>query len=135
MRTIGVGVAAGLVAGVLLGAVAPVMMRFAAIAVDLERHFSLAETAVILAVFVVVTLPGAVVAAVSRRRARWVVLALGALLLCVPAAGLASGDLGDVGELTSGQQAALACAVAGVFAAILLLPVVTLRLIGLADRA
>jgi hypothetical protein len=112
-----------------MGMVARLMMRLAAVAAGHPGSFSLAGTAGILAVFVVATVPGAVLASLVRRRGRSSLLVVGALLLCVPTAGVAGTDLGALGELSTFEWAGVLLATGGVFAAVLALPVVTLRLI------
>ena len=129
LRRIAVGVAAGVAAGALLGSVARLMMRLATLAAGGETGFSLAGTAGILLVFVVFTLPGSVLAALVRRRGRSALLVLGALALCVPAVGVASADLADLGVLPAMRLAGVVLAAGGVFVAILALPFLTLRLI------
>lgn len=128
-RRLGVGVAAGVGAGALLGAVARLMMRLTTLAAGGEAHFSLMGTAMILLVFIGFTLPGAVLAAMMRRRGRSALLVLGALALCVPAAGVASEDLRHVGPLTTPEMLGVALATGGVFVAVLALPYVALRLV------
>ena len=129
VRRVGVGLSAAVVAGVAAGLVARLMMRLAAVAVGEVGHFSLAGTAGILAAFVVVTVPGAVLASLVRRRGRSALLVAGALFLCVPATGVAGSDLGGLVGLSGVQWAGVGLATVGVYAAILLLPVLALRLI------
>jgi hypothetical protein len=91
--------------------------------------FSFAGTAGILMVFVVVAVPGAILAALMRRRGRSALLVLGALLLAVPAVGIARTDLGHVAGLAALEWVGVGAATLGVLASILALPVVTLRLL------
>lgn len=128
-RKLTVGAAAALVAGTVLGSVARLMMRLTSLAGGGDTDFTLAGTAGILVVFVLFTLPGAVLAALLRRRGRSTLLVLGAVALAVPAVGVAGEDLGHLGVLSSTQLVGVALAAAGVFAAILALPFLTLRLI------
>ncbi|HEX5996335.1 MAG TPA: hypothetical protein VFY84_14435 [Jiangellales bacterium] len=128
-RRIGVGLSAAVVAGMAAGLVARLMMRLAAVAVGEDGHFSLAGTAGILVAFVVVAVPGAVLASLVRRRGRSALLVAGALFLCVPATGVAGEDLGGLVGLSGVQWAGVGLATVGVYAAILLQPVLALRLI------
>ena len=128
-RKVAVGVGAAVVAGVAMGIVARVMMRLAALAAGEPGGFSLAGTVGILLAFVIVTVPGAVLASLLRRRGRSALLVLGALLLCANATAVAAVDLGAVGELSGSQWAGVVPATAGIFAAIVALPFMTLRLI------
>lgn len=128
-RRLAVSTAAALVAGAVLGSVARLMMRLANLAAGGDTGFTLAGTAGILLVFVLFTLPGAVLAALLRRRGRSALLVLGALALAVPAVGVAGADLGHLGALSTTQLVGVALATGGVFAAILALPFLTLRLI------
>lgn len=128
-RRVGIGLSAAVVAGVAAGLVARLMMRLAALAVGEVGHFSLAGTAGILVAFVVVTVPGAVLASLVRRRGRSALLVVGALFLCVPATGVAGEDLGGLVGLSGVQWVGVGLATVGVYAAILLQPVLALRLI------
>lgn len=129
LRRLVVGTAAALVAGAALGAVARLMMRLTTLAAGGDTGFTLAGTAAILLVFVIFTLPGALVAALLERRGRSALLVLGALALCVPAVGVAGEDLSHLGVLSATQLAGVAAATGGVFVAVLALPYLTLRLI------
>ena len=128
-RKLAVGTAAALVAGAVLGSVARLMMRLANLAAGGDTGFTLAGTAGILLAFVLFTFPGAVLAAMLRRRGRSALLVVGALALAVPAVGVAGSDLGHLGVLSTTQLVGVALATCGVIAAILALPVLTLRLI------
>jgi len=128
-RRVGVGVAAGVGAGALLGAVARLMMRLTTLAAGGDTQFSLVGSAMILLVFVGFTLPGAVLAALLRGRGRSALLVLGALALCVPTVGVAGEDLRHVGPLSTLELVGAALATGGVFVAVLALPYVALRLV------
>lgn len=128
-RRLVVGVAAGVGAGVLLGSVARLMMRLTTLAAGGETQFSLLGTVMILLVFVGFTLPGAVLAALLRRRGRSALLVVGALALCVPTVGVAGEDLRHVGTLSMPELVGVALATGGVFVAVLALPYVALRLV------
>ncbi len=86
-------------------------------------------TASILVTFVVFAVPGALLAALWRGRWRWVLLVAGSLFLCLVGTGILSSDLEGVTGLATWRWVAVGAAAVGVYAAILALPVVTLRLI------
>ena len=130
VRRLGRAVVAGLVAGVACGVVARLCMRLATLAVGEPGEFSWAGTTGIVVVFVVAALPGAVAAAFMRGRFRWAVAILLSILLCVPATGVAAADLGSLDGITTGQRVGALTAAAGVYLAILALPLVIARLLG-----
>jgi hypothetical protein len=129
LRRLAVGVMAAVAAGVLLGSVARLMMRLTTLAAGGETQFSLAGTAAILLVFVLFTLPGSVLASLLERRGRSVLLFVGALALCLPTTGVAAEDLRSLGPLSASERAGVLLAAGGVFAAVLALPFLALRLI------
>ena len=129
VRKVAVGVTSALLAGVTLGAIARLMMRLTALAAGEPAHFSPAGSAVILLVFVVFALPGAVLAALVRRRGRAALLVVAALALCVPATGAASAEVTGVAALSGPALTGVVLSTAGVYAAVLALPVLTLRLV------
>jgi hypothetical protein len=130
VRRLGLAVVAGVGAGVACGLVARLCMRLATLAAGEEGEFSWGGTAGIVVVFIVAALPGAVAAAFMRGRLRWAVAVVFSLLLCVPATGVATADLGSLDGLTTGQRVGALMAAAGVHLAILSIPVVTARLLG-----
>jgi len=73
--------------------------------------------------------PGAVFAALWRGRGRWGVALAMALLLCVPAVAIARSDLDSFLILSTAEWWRVAAATAGVFLAILALPLLTLKLV------
>ena len=129
VRRVVIGMAADAAAGLVLGAVARLMMRLATVAAGEDGEFSLAATAGILLVFVIATVPGAILASLVSRRGRSALLVVGAALLCVPATGVAAEDLGQLDGLSGAQWAGVGLATVGVYVAILALPLLTLRLI------
>ena len=129
-----VGLAAAAVAGAVLGSVARLMMRLTTLAAGEQGDFSVAGTAAILLIFVVFTLPGALLASLTARRGRSALLVLGALTLCVPATAVAASDLGHLDQLSVVEWTGVAGATIGVYASILAIPVLTLRLIAMAPR-
>lgn len=131
VRKIGVGVGAGVAAGLVAGLLARLMMRLATVAGDGGTSFSLAGTAGIVAVFVVAAVPGAVLASLVAHRWRAALLVVGSLFLCLPATGVASEDLGHLSGLSALQWVGVGLATLGVYAAILAMPWMALRLLAL----
>ena len=127
-----VALTAAAVAGAVLGSVARLMMRLTTLAAGAQGDFSVAGTAAILLIFVIFTVPGALLASLTVRRGRSALLVLGALTLCVPATAVARADLDHLGPLSVAEWAGVAGATIGIYAAILALPVLTLRLIAAA---
>ena len=80
-------------------------------------------------VFAAFMAPGALLAAVSIHRLRWSLLAGGALVLCVPATGIASDELGATAGLSLWRWAAIVISGAGVYICIAALPVIVFRLV------
>lgn len=80
-------------------------------------------------VFIVFALPGALLAAYWRGRGRSLLLLAGTAVLLVMATGIATEDVGEMVSTSAARWAALAAAGLGVYAAILALPVLTLRLV------
>jgi hypothetical protein len=125
------GVGAALAAGLVAGAAARLMMALATLAAGHESQFSIGGTAGIVVAFVLFTVPGAVLAALMRRRGRSLLLVIGALALCFVAAGIATSDLGSLGVLSTTQWVGAGAATAGVFLSILALPVLVIRILAL----
>jgi hypothetical protein len=128
---IGVGVLAALVAGAALGAVSRALMALVTVAAGGSNSFSWSGTSFILLLYVLVMVPGGVVAALTARRLRWVLPGAGALFLCLPAVGVAAAEIGSTAGFGALQYAGVAAAGAAVFATIGLLPWLTVRV---ADR-
>lgn len=124
-----VGVGAALLAGVLMGSVARVMMRLVAVATGHNAEFSASGTVSILLAFVVLMVPGALLASLWRGRGRSLLLVAGTVFLLVVATGIAVSDIGDVSGLSVVRWMALAAASLGVYAAILGLPFLTFRIL------
>lgn len=129
VRRIGVGLAVGLLVGLLHGLVARSLMRVVALASVTPTGFSLAGTFGICLAFGLAVLPGAAVAACTRSWSRWVLPVLGALLLAVSAVGEVTADLSGLSLFTTARQVIAVAATGGIFAAIALLPPVTVRLV------
>lgn len=128
LRRIAVGIASALLVGTALGSLARLMMRLTALAAGEPAHFTPAGSALILLVFVVFALPGAVVAALVRRRGRSALLVIAALALCVPATGAASAEV-NVAAMSGPALTGVVLSTAGVYVAVLALPMLTLRLV------
>lgn len=125
-RRLAVGAAAALVVGVLCGGVARVMMRLVTVASEQEGTFSFVGTAGIMVVFAVFALPGTLLAALTARRWRWVLLALGAVALCIPTTGIAESELTAVGQVSGLEILSIGGAVIGVYLSVLAIPFVGL---------
>jgi len=133
LRVTLIGSAAALGAGVLAGVPARVLMRLVALASGEPAHFSWAGSALIVASFALVVLPGAVLAAAWTGRLRWFGPALGAALLAVPATGIAGTDLGATRGFSVGTWFEVGAAGLGIYACIGALPVLALRFVALLD--
>jgi hypothetical protein len=73
-------------------------------------------------------LPGALLAALSRRRGPWFLLAIGAAVLLIPALGIASDEIGSSQQFTARNWVLVSSLTGlGVFATIGSPPLVTLR--------
>jgi hypothetical protein len=123
------GVLAAVGAGFLLGVVSRAFMRVVALAAGSVGEFSWSGSVGICVIFAVAMLPGAVLAAFIGGRLRWALPVTAALLLCIPAAGIASDEVGHTGGFSGAQWVGVAGAGACVFATIFLLPIVTVRLL------
>jgi hypothetical protein len=124
-----VGLGAALLAGLLLGAVARLMMRLVVLASGRPAEFSLGGTVGILLAFVVLMVPGAVVASLWHGRGRSLLLVVGTGFLLVVGTGIAVEDLRNVGDLSAVRWLGVGAAGLGVYAAILALPVLTFRIL------
>lgn len=92
-RAVGRGTAAAVVWGVVAGALMRLLMRAANLATGGETGFSVLGTAMILAVFVVLLLPGGIALALSRGRWPWAVLLAGTAALAAQAVNIGMQDL------------------------------------------
>jgi hypothetical protein len=79
--------------------------------------------------YAVAMVPGSIVASLTARRGSTLPLIAGALVLCVPALGVASEEVGHLGDLGAARLAGVALCGAAVFGTLVALPVVTLRLV------
>ena len=128
-RAVGAGVVVAILVGALAGAVARVLMRLVAVAAGHTSDFTWSGTSAIVVAFIVVALPGAIVAAAVRGRSRWAVPVVGALSLCVPATGIAFEEVGDTALLSTSQVVGVVACSVGVYACIAAMPVLTVRLV------
>jgi hypothetical protein len=127
LRKIVAAVAGALFAGIVVGAVSRMIMMLVALAAGHATEFTWSGTAIILLDYALFMLPGALLAALSRRRGRWLLLAIGAAVLLVPAVGVASTEIGSSAQFTAGNWVLVSVTGLGVFATIVALPLVTLR--------
>ena len=102
-------------------------MMLVALAAGHATEFTWSGTAGILFGYAVFMLPGALLAALSRRRGRWLLLAIGAAVLLIPALGIASDEIGSTQQFTARNWVLVSLTGLGVFATIGALPLVTLR--------
>lgn len=128
-RALLLGASVALVVGSLTGAVARGLMRLVAVAAGHPGEFTWGGTVAVLIVFALAALPGAVAAAALSGRRRWVLPVAGALLLCVPATGVATEEIGSTSSLSAGQWVGLIASSVSVYACIAVLPLLTVRLV------
>jgi len=127
LRKIVAAVAGALFAGIVVGAVSRMIMMLVALAAGHATEFTWSGTAGILFGYAMFMLPGALLAALSRRRGRWVLLAIGAAALLIPALGIASTEIGSDQQFTARNWVLVSLTGLGVLATIGALPLVTLR--------
>jgi hypothetical protein len=128
-RVIATGFLAAAAGGLLASIPARLLMRVVAIGVGESPHFSWTGSIGIAVIFGFAVLPGAWVAASTTRRGRWLTLAAGAVLLCIPATGVASAEVGSTSGYSLARWFEVGSAGAGVYACIAALPFITLRLV------
>jgi hypothetical protein len=124
-----IGIGAAIVAGVVVGAIARLLMRAVAISANHAGEFTLSGSIFIPLVYVVAMIPGAIVAAFTTRWWRWVVVGAGSAFLCLPAVGVAQEEIGNTGDLSVLRWTFLVLTSVLVFASIVLVAVVTVRLV------
>ncbi|MFC7447431.1 hypothetical protein [Rhodococcus daqingensis] len=124
-----VGVGSAVAAGVLVGIMSRLLMRLTTLAAGGSAGFSWSGTAGIVALYVAAMIPGALLVATTGARRSWWLLAAGAVFLCFPAIGVASEEVGYLGDLSVVRLLAVAVSGAAVFATLALLPLLTLRLV------
>lgn len=108
------GLGAALLAGLASGLAARLLMRLANLVVGGETGFSWPGTAMIVVLFVLAAIPGALTVALGARRTGGVLLALGSAFLAWQCVVIGVQDLGA--EELSGPQAAAVVAIAAGFA-------------------
>ncbi|GAB3356939.1 hypothetical protein [Modestobacter lapidis] len=123
-----VGALAALAAGMALGAVSRGLMALVTVASGGENSFSWSGTAFILVLYVLVMVPGGVVAGVTTKRRRWLLPVAGALFLCLPAIGVAAEEVGSTVGFGPLQWLGVGITGTAVFATIAALPLLTVRL-------
>lgn len=128
LRVVPIGLAAGFVAGLVTAVPARMLMRLVALAAGHETHFSWVNSIGIAVVFGLAMIPGALLAAATRRHQRWLLFA-GALLLFVPATGVASEELSDTASFTLANWVGVVLAGAGVYGCIVAMPFFTALLV------
>lgn len=129
LRKFAAGVGAALVAGVILGAVSRLMMMLVALSSGDSIHFTWTGSLGILLAYAMFMLPGAILASFVRHRGRWLLLAIGAAVLLLPAAGIAGDEIGGTEHFTTLNWVLVSLSGLSVFATVGVLPVVTLRLV------
>ncbi|SEK20430.1 hypothetical protein SAMN05444583_10141 [Rhodococcus maanshanensis] len=127
-RRLVAGVGSAVVAGVLVGIVSRLLMRVTTLAAGGSAGFSWSGSAGIVVLYVAAMIPGALLVATTGGRRSWL-LASGAAFLCLPAIGVASEEIGYLGDLSVVRLLAVGLSGAAVFATLALLPVLTLRLV------
>ena len=127
---IGLGLAVAVVAGVVDGGVARLLMRGVALASGEVPAFSLAATAGIMLVFAITAVPLGVTAELtSRRAARFAAGAVGTLMLGFSATTIGVQEVANADGLTALRVLGFGACVAGLAAVVLLQPWVVLRLV------
>jgi hypothetical protein len=129
LKRIGIGLAAAVVAGIVFGGLSRALMRLATLAVGGVPGFSWEATFFIVLIHVIAAVPAAMLAAFTKRWWRWSAAVAGTALLAVPAAGIASADLGATGSLTAAQWVGAIAATVAIFASFVVLPLVAVRLV------
>ncbi|MFD1813314.1 hypothetical protein [Rhodococcus gannanensis] len=131
-RAVFTGVLAAVGAGLVVGVVGRILMRATTLLAGGTPGFSWSGSASVVVVYAVAMIPGAIVAALTTRRGSTLPLVAGAVLLCFPAVGIASEEVGYLGDLGPVRLAAVLVCGTAVFGTLALLPLVTLRLVRLA---
>lgn len=126
---LGIGLATGVVVGLVCGVLARILMRVVAVTAGSAGEFSWGGTVFIVGLFVVVCIPGSVLAAAYRGRGRSLLLVAASLFLCVPATSVAREDLSSIIYLTTLEWIAVSIGTAAIYVVILAMPVVVLRLL------
>jgi hypothetical protein len=125
---IGAGLLAAVVVGTVLGAVSRGLMALVALAASGSSSFSWSGSSFILLLYAAVLAPGGVVAALTGHGLRWVLPVAGALVLCVPAIGVASAEIGSTVDFGVLEWLGVGAGGAAIFLTIALAPLLTVRL-------
>ena len=127
---VGLGLVVAVVAGVVDGGVARLLMRGVALATEEVPAFTLEATAGIMLVFAITAVPLAVTAELtSRRPVRFAAGAVGTLMLGFSATTIGVQEVANADGLSPLRLLALGACVAGLAAVVLLQPWVVLRLV------
>jgi hypothetical protein len=129
MRPVGAGIVGALGAGIVVGIPSRLIMRLVAISAGHVGTFKWVDSLAILMIYAGAMLPGAVVAAVTTRRVRWVIAAAGSALLFVPATGIAAEEIGGTGGMSTLQWIGLIVSSIAVYITIAILPIVTVWMV------
>ena len=127
---VGLGLVVAVVAGVVDGGVARLLMRGVALATEEVPAFTLEATAGIMLVFAITAVPLAVTAELtSRRPVRFAAGAVGTLMLGFSATTIGVQEVANADGLSPLRLLAFGACVAGLAAVVLLQPWVVLRLV------
>jgi hypothetical protein len=116
-------------AGFAVGVVARILMRVVALAAGDAGDFSWSGSIFIPLIYAAAMLPGAIAAAITTKRWRWIALGAGSAFLLGPAVGVAAEEVGSTSGWSAIQWAAVLVASATVFATIAVVPFVTARMV------
>src|SRR5262245_29222617 len=99
VKAVGVGVIGATAGGVAVGVVARLLMRAVTMSAGHAGEFTVTGSMFIPLIYVVAMIPGAIVAAITTRWWRWVVVGAGSAFLCLPAVGVAQEEIGNTAGL------------------------------------
>lgn len=103
VRVLLTGAAAAVVPGLVSAIITRLLMRFVALTVNAVPHFSLAGSAGIAIVYVVLLLPGCLALAYSRARWPWILFAAGAAVLMFEAVAIGLQETAATNNMTAGR--------------------------------
>jgi hypothetical protein len=127
---IGLGLVVAMVAGVVDGGIARLLMRGVALATDQAPAFTVEATLGIMLIYTITAVPLGVTAKLtSRRRARFAAGVLGTLVLGFFSTTIGVQEVTNADGLTTLHRLGLGACVAGLAAVVLLQPWVVLRLV------
>jgi hypothetical protein len=127
VKAVGVGVIGALIVGVAVGVIARILMRTVAISADHVGEFTMSGSIVIPLIYALAMIPGGIVAALTTRWWRWLVVGGGSAFLCLPAIGVASEEIGNTAGLSALRWVLLVITSTLVFATLALVAVMTVR--------